>query len=145
MCLPRIWFWSCSHGVKFISNKTKLYIKQKFSFGLEFVFGRVLMVRTRVLGRPPGILIFAQACKKLSPILVMIIRMMLLTVRTVIMVMKRIMRSRMITLNDDNIDEVDVTGIVMMRLCYVWLKWLPTIKVASSCSSISVFHCVGSE
>ena len=52
----------------------------------------------------------------------MIIRMMLLTVRTVIMVMKRIMRSRMITLNDDNIDEVDVTGIVMMRLCYVWLK-----------------------
>ena len=45
------------------------------------------MVRTRVLGRPPGILIFAQACKKLSPILVMIIRMMLLTV-----MMTRIMR-----------------------------------------------------
>ena len=75
------------------------------------------MVRTRVLGRPPGILIFAHACKKLSPILGMIIRMMLLTV-----MMTRIMRSRMITLNDDNIDEVDVTGIVMMRLCYVWLK-----------------------
>ena len=90
--------------MKFISNKTKLYIKQKFSFGLEFVFGRVLMVRTRVLGRPPGLLIFAQACKKLSPILVMIIRMMLLTV-----MMTRIMRSRMITLNDDNIDEVDVS------------------------------------
>ena len=79
------------------------------------------MVRTRVLGRPPGILIFAQACKKLSPILGMIIRMMLL-VMMVIMMMVRIMRSRMITLNDDNIDEVDVTGIVMMRLCYVWLK-----------------------
>ena len=56
------------------------------------------MVRTRVLGRPPGILIFAHACKKLSPILGMIIRMMLLTVMMVIIMMKRIMRSGMITL-----------------------------------------------
>ena len=119
-CLSRICFWSLSHGEKFISNKIKIYIEQKFSVGLEFVFGRVLMVRTRVLGRPPGILIFAQACKKLSPILGMIIRMMLLMM--MIMMMKRIMRSRMITLNDDNIDEVDVIGNVMMRLCYVWLK-----------------------
>ena len=50
--MSRICFWSLSHGEKFISNKIKIYIKQKFCVGLEFVFGPVLMVRTRVLGAP---------------------------------------------------------------------------------------------